>query len=205
VVFQPDGKGFADTTTDYGPVDEHGVDMNRDDDQSHIRLWNYPELTYRLTIHNPHPKRAVGLTFSTDGRLLYSWTGSAASPEWNLKHTGKRRESVLYKEPIRVWDTATGEQVDEIHGLIEVVSVMYMLSDNWHLLMHTSKWGGDDSLTLLNVETHEVVSQFSYPDEGYRQDVVLSPNGETIAVGQKQGVVLVDIVLPNEVNGGIDQ
>lgn len=191
--FQPDGRGFAVSIVD--DLD----DGNSKTNEIRLEFWRYPELEKRFEILDPHPERFSKITFSPDGKHLYSWIGINEDDEGFIKVSGQNiRQTPGLGEPIKVWDTQTGDLVNTILGYMGVPFSFDMMPDGKHLLITLS--GGyrqaPDYLILVDVETGQTIEQMKL-DYHQIEEARYSKTTNTIAISlfRDHRILLFDVNL----------
>jgi eukaryotic-like serine/threonine-protein kinase len=142
-------------------LDRSNTHLATGDRKGVVRIWNFQsgELVYELT---GHTGRITALAFSPDGTRLVSGSEDKNARIWDITNGSERFLLKKHSAPVRA-----------VVFLPDGKRVMTGGED-----FHTYEWGS---------ETGEILN--NYADRQAVQDLVLSPDGEMMAVGLRERMV----------------
>ena len=137
-----------------------------------IGIWLYDSETYQeIALLAPHNPPSSSLVFSPDGITLAAGT-----------HDGK----------IRLWDSETGAAKGTLTGQhTGWVNRLFFTPDGDTLISTGGNWQGDRTIQLWDTITWR--HRTTLPLKVVNNAVVLSPDGNVLAINQSKGIALWDV------------
>ena len=133
-----------------------------------ILLWGYKSADGRTSVQTKltvdrYEHSALNLAFSPDGKTLASGTD----------------------DPIRFWDTITGEQKQAFTGLPENINNLSFSPDGKTIVSVT--WGGE--VYISDTITGKPKKTFTVRMTDSVFSIAFSPDGEIVAIGSRDGII----------------
>ena len=138
---------------------------------STIGIWLYDSETNReIALLDAHKPPCTSLAFSPDGRTLAAGT---------------------YDGKIQLWNSETGASKETFAGHTGPISKLFFAQNSETLISTGGNWQEDRTIQLWNTETWE--NRTTLPLKVVNNAVVLSPDGNVIAINHSNGIGLWDV------------
>jgi WD40 repeat protein len=155
------------TRVGFLPGGKEAVSSGQDE---YVRVWNAETAEERLALK--HPEVAWGLAISPDGRLIATGTGGHTFDSPILHKMIEAKENV-----IRLWDSATGELVRELHGHNDVIYSLIFSPDGRSVI--SGSW--DATLRVWDVASGSELA--AVKGQGTIYALAITPDGSHIIAG----------------------
>jgi len=193
IIYSPNGKYILSSQ------DEKILDKNlaaSDDPSKH-----FVDLKFRdpstgnmiKEIKNIHSMGATAIAFSHDSQLIATGT-STTNKETVINSLSNKWYSLVNTDPIRLWNSETGEKIKDFGPLRGAVKSLAFTPDNKILISCQTDINKKETIWLWDISSGQLIDRIKTSESGTDfHSCAVSPNGKTILMPIKNKIYLVNI------------
>lgn len=142
-----------------------------------VNVWSTKDWQLIKTF-KAHKGYVLSMAFSPDGKQLATGSSSSGGIGWRYNPDTKIKTETKYDDPIKIWDTATWEQVRAMPIRDKYTSSLAFMPDGKHLIS-----ANEDRILFWDVQAEKQVGAIKGFKGGNVLNFALSQDGQYLAVG----------------------